>query len=568
MALGTLFRLSLSSLLFLSTSQVAAETFPIYATKRSADTDLSLFRRQHVDENGSFGNGSIIVYNVVDDLQYACNITLGGREYSVLIDTGSTDLYVFGKPPNTKNTSMTAAFAYGKGAVGGHINTADLVFNSFHVPDQAYLLVDQSVDVATTEGTGLLGLGPSASSTIRKAYNSSAGNPVLDRIFRQNMTTPNFITILLSRSQSVSDVELEEVQQGVLTIGDIVPEYEHIVEMPKLPALIDAYDVQHWQGLLDSDGIIGPDGKKIETKTAVEQPREGKDDQLHVLFDTGFSLPQLPAHVIDSIYGRIPDSMFIENGSDYIGFDGLTNFWVIPCDYELNVTFMFGGHEYPMSPLDMSLEYPDGTGDIYCINYFQQTADNIAGNKNFGALDGILGMAFLRNTYLLIDFGDFVDGSDENVADPYFQLVSTIDKSLVHRDFVNARLAGVDTTGSQPALLDIANVTRLAEVDKDSLKNLAMSEAAKEGSKHKDDKPFYKKAWFIVVVAVAGAVVLGVIAAIAFAAARRRKSKVKGEQAFVPPMGAYKPLLDAGHSAPYSDTEYRPRPAHENGRYS
>ncbi|ESK86192.1 aspartic peptidase a1 [Moniliophthora roreri MCA 2997] len=568
MALGTLLHLfSLSSSLLFFSSQVAAETYPIYATKRSSNTDVNLFRRQHVDENGSFGNGSIIVYNTADDLQYSVNITLGGKEYSVLIDTGSSDLYVFGEPEHTKNTSMTAAFAYGKGAVGGYINTADLFFNSFHVPDQAYLLVEKAVDVSTTEGTGLIGFGPSASSTIRRTFNSSAGNPVLDRIFRQNMTTPNYITFLLSRSGSVSDVELLEHQQGVMTIGDIVPEYEHIVEMPKLNALVDAYGSQHWQGLLDSNGIIGPDGKKIETRTMIEQPREGKDDQLHVLFDTGFSLPQLPAFVIDSIYGRIPDSIFIENGSDYVGFDGLSNFWVIPCDYELNVTFMFGGHEYPISPLDMSWEIPDGTGDIYCINYFQQTADNIAGNKGFGALDGILGMAFLRNTYMLIDFGDFVDGSDETVADPYFQILSTIDKAAVHKDFVNARLGGIDITGSQPALLDISNVTRLGEVDKASMKNLAMSDSSKSGEKEDDDMPIYKKAWFIIVIAVAGAALLAIITVIVFTALRRRKSKVRGEQGFIPPMGAYKPLMETGHG-PYSDTAYVPKPAHENGRYS
>ncbi|EEB91301.1 hypothetical protein MPER_10360 [Moniliophthora perniciosa FA553] len=237
----------------------------------------------------------------------------------------------------------------------------------------------------------------------------------------------------------------------------------------------------------------------------------------------------------------------------------------------------------------MSWEVPDGTGDIYCINYFQQTADNIAGNKGFGAIDGILGMAFcksysllisdpladsvliVRNTYMLIDFGDFVDGSDETVADPYFQLLSTIDKAAVHKDFVNARLGGVDTTGLQPALLDISNVTRLGEVDMASIKNLAMSDSSKSGEKDDDDDdddmPIYKKAWFIIVMAVAGAALLAIIAVIVLTAMRRKKSKVRGEQGFIPPMGAYKPIMDAGH-APYSDTAYTARPAHENGRYS
>jgi hypothetical protein len=48
----------------------------------------------------------------------------------------------------------------------------------------------------------------------------------------------------------------------------------------------------------------------------------------------------------------------------------------------------------------------------------------------------------VRNTYILINFGDFVDGSTSNVADPYIQLLSISDKTKIHQDFVNARLGG------------------------------------------------------------------------------------------------------------------------------
>jgi len=60
----------------------------------------------------------------------------------------------------------------------------------------------------------------------------------------------------------------------------------------------------------------------------------------------------------------------------------------------------------------------------------------------------------VRNVYTLINFGNFVDGSADSVADPYIQLLSLSDKSKIHNEFVNARLGGQDTTGSQAALLD------------------------------------------------------------------------------------------------------------------
>ncbi|KAK7060710.1 hypothetical protein VNI00_000441 [Paramarasmius palmivorus] len=299
------------------------------------------------------------------------------------------------------------------------------------------LLVNTSKDIAnTTEGTGLLGLGPSSSSVLRKGMKTGTANPVLDRIFIQNTTTPNYITVLLSRASESPSVKLQEDQQGVLTIGEVVPEYSEVQNMPKLQALTDSA-ATHWVTLLDSNGIIGPDGKKIRTTTTVQNPK-GKSDQLAVMFDTGTSLPQLPSSVLTAIYGRVPGAQFLKE----------RGYWRLPCDYELNVTFVLGGQEYPISPLDMTLPIGQENGKPVCISYFKETP---AGSKT--GYDAILGMAFLRNVYQLLNYGDFVDGSNSTVADPYMQLLTTIDKGAAHRDFVNLRLGGTDTSGSQKALL-------------------------------------------------------------------------------------------------------------------
>lgn len=50
--------------------------------------------------------------------------------------------------------------------------------------------------------------------------------------------------------------------------------------------------------------------------------------------------------------------------------------------------------------------------------------------------------------YLLINYGDFVDGT-KTKAPPYVQLLSTTDPASAHLDFVNIRLGGTDTTGNQ-----------------------------------------------------------------------------------------------------------------------
>jgi hypothetical protein len=60
----------------------------------------------------------------------------------------------------------------------------------------------------------------------------------------------------------------------------------------------------------------------------------------------------------------------------------------------------------------------------------------------------VLSLTAVRNVYLLINFGDFVDGTTTK-APPYVQLLSVTDSATAHQDFVQTRLGGVDTTGLQ-----------------------------------------------------------------------------------------------------------------------
>ncbi len=53
-------------------------------------------------------------------------------------------------------------------------------------------------------GTGIIGLGPTTGSVIYNKLNTSVGYTVLDRIFLQNTSTPNYYTVLLGRTQGSS----------------------------------------------------------------------------------------------------------------------------------------------------------------------------------------------------------------------------------------------------------------------------------------------------------------------------------------------------------------------------
>jgi len=113
---------------------------------------------------------------------------------------------------------------------------------------------------------------------------------------------------------------------------------------------------------------------------------------------------------------------------------------------------VFSGTKYPVHPLDANLngtdlDLTDDLGNPICIGAFQPVSfDSSFGSGSPPLFDMILGMAFLRNAYMLVNFGDFVQGSTSTVA-PYIQLLSTTNNSAtVHQDFVNVRLGGKDIT--------------------------------------------------------------------------------------------------------------------------
>ncbi len=63
-------------------------------------------------------------------------------------------------------------------------------------------------------------------------------------------------------------------------------------------------------------------------------------------------------------------------------------------------------------------------------------------------LIGSLAFEFtVRNTYTLLDYGDFVDDSTNDRGEPFVQLLPITNVNEAHQDFVQVRLSGVDTTG-------------------------------------------------------------------------------------------------------------------------
>lgn len=142
-------------------------------------------------------------------------------------------------------------------------------------------IVQVTPDSNHTVNNGLIGLGPGFVSNIYETLNHSKdGLPPVDNIFRQDRTTPNYLTVLLGRSDDPSNNF-----PGDFTVGELLSGYEDVQNQPKLPVDFAKYGNQHWSVLLDENGIIGPNGDPITVTTKVASTKD--KHKLTAMFDTG-----------------------------------------------------------------------------------------------------------------------------------------------------------------------------------------------------------------------------------------------------------------------------------------
>lgn len=68
------------------------------------------------------------------------------------------------------------------------------------------------------------------------------------------------------------------------------------------------------------------------------------------------------SNVAQAMYSEIPGAI-LTNLSDF------GDIWVLPCDQQVNATFLFGGVEFPIHPLDLNFDGFDLETDglAYCV---------------------------------------------------------------------------------------------------------------------------------------------------------------------------------------------------------
>jgi len=344
------------------------------------------------------------------------NITVGGIDYPIQLDTGSSDLWIKGQTtplPNVQQTSTTYNLTYAIGWAYGHVAYAPVNFAGLSVPKQALLDVSMAQDPALGYGAdGIVGLGFTSLSTIDAIVNASSassGRSLLYNLFNTNPNEPNFLAFLLQRSTDAYD----EVQ-GTFSIGEYDPQHAEVANMTSIPTW-PMNSPKRWNVLLDA--VIVGGQIVMPTTTVVGAP----SNKAVVLLDSGSSFTYAPKPICDAIYSNV-------TGAQY---DASLGQWVVPCDYEIDMALQIGGQVLPLHPLDVT---PTGVSDATtCVGSFIPQTVSVGA----GQFDWLIGDNFLRSVYSIYDFGDF-DGSGK-MGNPYMRLLSIINPDQASVDFHNVR---------------------------------------------------------------------------------------------------------------------------------
>ncbi|QRV98488.1 aspartyl protease [Ceratobasidium sp. AG-Ba] len=382
---------------------------------------------------------------------YFADVQVGGQNFSLALDTGSSDSWIAPRPEINYNNTFSNArifndlylnLTYGSGSVEGYVAQTDNVgFAGYTVNNQTLLYVTkQDLIFNETEAQdpafgGIVGTGFDTISQILNAVasatNETWGRTILSNIFLANPTLPNHIAIFLDRLGYLNDTG-----NGTFDIGTYASGFELVAAQPKHPVFTGYAEGTFQWNLLLSDLKINGQSQKLKTELVsndethlVNIPPEGS---ISVLLDTGSTLGQLPTAAWKALYEGM-GGVLVKNQSYTEG----ALLYAVPCMAEARLELGFNNQSILVHPLDLTnltvVTLPDGSNLTACISYFEN--GSWYGNDN----DLVLGDAFLRNAYAVYDFGKLTNTLSGVAGDPFIQLLPLTNESKASAEFKEAR---------------------------------------------------------------------------------------------------------------------------------
>ncbi|KAK0194901.1 aspartyl protease [Armillaria mellea] len=304
------------------------------------------------------------------DASYFATVNIGtpAQSFNVILDTGSSDLWVADAScsscssstplfdTQSSSTLKTASgsnsettIRYGSGAVAGTLSADTVSMGGFAVNQQTFLAVDQTTSsLLSGSVSGIMGL----------AFEQIASTQATP--FWQALVNGNHFW--LARHRGETNVQPEE-SGGVFTLGGTNS------------TLI------HGRYRVFEHALLTVQGKSIALTTSGTTALSA--------IDTGTTLIGGPSDDVAAIWAQVSGAQQAR------GQQGLYTF---PCNTNVEVTMSFGGKSWPINSQDMNLG-PATAGSSMCLGgIFDLTAgSNIP--EGTGNPGWVVGATFLKNVY-------------------------------------------------------------------------------------------------------------------------------------------------------------------------
>ncbi|KAI0351016.1 acid protease [Trametes cingulata] len=378
-------------------------------------------------------------------------------DFTVILDTGSSDLWVNTKGLNlqvTNTTDLQTDNTYAIGDVRGNIAFAELRIGPYVIPHQAFTnaseVSDMPGDIAGLMGIAFDSLSP-ITTNISLAWGLEAGKELgrtpITNLISQDPSVPGYFDLELGRLD-----ENGTQQNGHFYIGQHMPGAESVANAPKLERI----SAEHWTVVMDGAKVNGQ--PFAFNKSSVKGVPDGK---VAAVFDSGFTYSQFPSALVNAIYGSIPGAVPYSGaipGTD----NGAGNNWIVPCNASANISFTFAGQEFAVHPRDVII--PNTAIELQKIDGVSILANTTVCTNRFfegepvGEYDILLGMGFLRNVYASFQYGDYNwPGINSTGQLPYVQLLSVTEPEAAWAEFTSF---SAQQLASGPPALDPATFVR------------------------------------------------------------------------------------------------------------
>ncbi|CAG8472093.1 999_t:CDS:2 [Scutellospora calospora] len=347
-------------------------------SKNGTSSNVATSKKIASDKVNSYGvkdQCTLPIKSINQDEDYYGKIIIGNQEFSVLLDTGSSNLWIPNKDctssscqnHNKFDSSRSKTFKpegnewsipYVTGSSSGVTGIDNVKIGCVTAESQIFGLANTvSNDFIDQECDGILGLAFDCLNTM-----DNAAPTLISTLINQKKINP----IFSFHFQHETDFD----DQGTFTLGGV--------------------DESKFNGKITFNPIVDAVGFwTINLGGAIVNSNPISFSKRIALIDTGTTVVIIPSNDAEAIHNQI-------QGAE---FDSQNGFYTIPCNTKAIVSLRFGGVDYKIPTKDLTFFPLSGT---VCISSIYPGAEDIFNSPDIW----LVGQTFLKNVYSVFDKGN------------------------------------------------------------------------------------------------------------------------------------------------------------------